>query len=71
MTTRLELDLRAALCRQIAKDELGNEAFWMAEAKPGRTSRKRSFAAARLKARRAFSRKNATGHGGLRQSSAA
>jgi hypothetical protein len=33
MTTRLELILRAALCRQLAKRELANQAIWMAEAK--------------------------------------
>ena len=32
MTTRLEFDLRAALCRQFARNEPANEALWMAEA---------------------------------------
>jgi hypothetical protein len=32
MTTRLELILRAALCRQFAKREPANQAIWMAEA---------------------------------------
>ena len=32
MTTRLELNLRAALCRQLAKHEPANQALWMAEA---------------------------------------
>ena len=32
MTTRLELILRAALCRQLAKRDPVNQAIWMAEA---------------------------------------
>ncbi len=32
MTTRLELNLRAALCRQLAKREPANRSLWMAEA---------------------------------------
>ena len=32
MTTRLEFDSRAALCRQLARNEPANEALWMAEA---------------------------------------
>jgi hypothetical protein len=32
MTTRLELNLRAALCRQLAQCEPANRALWMAEA---------------------------------------
>jgi hypothetical protein len=33
MTSQLELDLRAALCRQLAKREPANRAIWVAEAK--------------------------------------
>jgi hypothetical protein len=32
MTTRLELILRAALCRQLARRDPVNQAIWMAEA---------------------------------------
>ena len=32
MTGQLELNLRAALCRQLAKREPANRALWMAEA---------------------------------------
>ncbi len=32
MTTRLELNLRAALCRQLAQREPANRSLWMAEA---------------------------------------
>ena len=32
MTTRLEFNLRAALCRQLAKREPANRSLWMAEA---------------------------------------
>jgi len=32
MTSHLELNSRAALCRQLAKHEPANQALWMAEA---------------------------------------
>jgi len=32
MTIRLEFNLRAALCRQLAKREPANRSLWMAEA---------------------------------------
>lgn len=32
MTSQLEFESRAALCRQLAKQEPTNRAFWMAEA---------------------------------------
>jgi hypothetical protein len=40
MISQLELDSRAALCRQLAKREPAHEALWLAEAEAGRTSEK-------------------------------
>ena len=47
MIDQLEFDLRASLCRQLAKREPANRIFWMAEAEGwSRLSKERSRGAA-------------------------
>ena len=50
MIDQLEFDLRAELCRQLAKREPANRIFWMAEAENwSRLSKERSRGAAEEK----------------------
>ena len=50
MIDQLEFNLRATLCRQLAKREPANQSFWMAEAENwSRLSKERSRGAAEEK----------------------
>ena len=55
MIDQLEFDLRATLCRQLAKREPANQSFWMAEAENwSRLSKERSRGAAEEKINSGF-----------------
>lgn len=52
MTNQLEFGSRAALCRQLAKEDPANRALWMAEVEAGRACRTdtaRIYAAAKAR----------------------